>query len=204
MHLPDGIIPLNQAIRYTFITIIILFIYFYKFTKTENVERSIVYIALWSTITFLLTSLSIPSPFGVPIHFFLIPLVTVILGPVRGIFCSLFSLLAQTLILGMGGLLAFGANFIVMGFVISISTYTFYNVLLEINEKIALFTSTLIGIFFAVLAQSIILVLSGSITFDVILSTLIPYYLFISIIEGILNLMIMGAIKKVKPEILEI
>lgn len=204
MHLPDGIIPFNQSLVYLFITITILLIYFYKFTRTDNVEKSIVYIALWSTITFLLTSISIPSPFGVPIHFFLIPLVTVILGPVRGVIVSFISLLAQTLMLGMGGILAFGANFIVMGFVISASSYLFYKIFMEINEKVALFTSTLLSIFLAVLAQSLILVLSESITFDVILSTLIPYYLFISVIEGILNLMIMEALKAVKPEMLEI
>ena len=40
--------------------------------------------------------------------------------------------------------------------------------------------------------------------FDVLLATLIPFYLFISIIEGFANIIIISAIEKIKPEIMEI
>ncbi len=204
MHLPDGIITFNQAIIYYLLTIIILIIYNYLFSKNDNKEKQIVQIALFATITFLLSSLSFPSPMGIPIHFFVIPLAVIMIGLISGTFVSFISLLAQTLFLGMGGILSFGANFIVMGFVISLVTYVFYNTFSDINEKIAVFLSTIMGIMFATFTQIIILVISGSITFETILSILTPYYMFIAIIEGILNVMIIYAISSIKPEIMEL
>ena len=73
---------------------------------------------------------------------------------------------------------------------------------LEINEKLAIFVGTIIGIMSATFTQVIILLLSGTVNFNVILSTLIPFYLFISIMEGILNIMFITTISKIKPEIM--
>ena len=119
MHLPDGIIPLEQEIIYYIISLIILTLYFYKFSKNDNKEKQIVLIAIFAVFTFVLSSLSVPSPLGVPIHFFLIPLVVILLGYVTGTIVAFISLLGQVLFLNMGGITSFGANFIVMGFIIA-------------------------------------------------------------------------------------
>ena len=65
MHLPDGIIPLNQALVYWVIMIIALLIFSYKMSKNQS-EQRFVLIALLSVATVVATSISIPSPFGVP------------------------------------------------------------------------------------------------------------------------------------------
>lgn len=204
MHLPDGIIPIEQAVLYWFLTVLILIVYNYKLSKTENVEKQIVRIAVFSVIVFILSSLSIPSPIGIPIHFFVIPIVVILLGVVSGTICSFISLIGQVVLLNMGGITSLGANFIVMGFILSLVTYTFYTIFLNINEQIAVFLSTIIGIISATFIQAVMLVLSGSITFEAVLSTLIPYYMFISIIEGILNVLIILTLKKVRPEMLNL
>jgi cobalt/nickel transport system permease protein len=41
-------------------------------------------------------------------------------------------------------------------------------------------------------------------TLMALLSTLVPFYLFISIVEGILTVMIVNAVDKIKPELLRI
>jgi cobalt/nickel transport system permease protein len=56
MHLPDGIIPLNQAIIYWIISIIIISIVFYKFSKDENKEKTIVQIAIYAVFTTIISS----------------------------------------------------------------------------------------------------------------------------------------------------
>ncbi len=204
MHLPDGIVPLNQAIIYWIITFIIMAIFLYKFSKDENKEKRIISIAIFSVFTITVTSLSIPSPLGVPIHFFLIPLVAIVLGPNTSNIVSFISLLMQFLVLNMGGITILGANFLVMGFILSYVTYGFYRLLEDLNKKIAIFASTIIGIMAATFGQVAILLLSGAMNFDVLLATLIPFYLFISIIEGFANIIIISAIEKIKPEIMEI
>lgn len=204
MHLPDGIVPLNQAIIYWIITFIIIAIFLYKFSKDENKEKRIISIAIFSVFTITVTSLSIPSPLGVPIHFFLIPLVAIVLGPNTSNIVSFISLLMQFLLLNMGGITVLGANFLVMGFILSYVTYGFYKLFADLNKKIAIFASTIIGIMAATFGQVAILLLSGAMNFDVLLATLIPFYLFISIIEGFANIIIISAIEKIKPEIMEI
>lgn len=203
MHLPDGIVPLNQALIYWIITLIIMAIFFYKFSKDENKEKRIVSIAIFSVFTITVTSLSIPSPLGVPIHFFLIPLVAIVLGPNTSNIVSFISLLMQFLLLNMGGITILGANFLVMGFILSFVTYGFYKIFKDLNNKVAIFASTIIGIMAATFGQVAILLLSGAMNFDVLLATLLPFYLFIAIIEGFANTIIISAIEMIKPEIME-
>lgn len=204
MHLPDGIIPLEQEIVYYIISIIILLIYFRKFSKNGNKEKQIVLIAIFAVFSFVLSSLSIPSPLGVPIHFFLIPLVTILLGYVTGTIVAFVSLLAQVLFLNMGGITSFGANFIVMGFIIALVTYIFYNLFADINDKLAIILSSIMGIMSATTGQIVMLLLTGTVSLEVLLPTLIPYYFVISIIEGLANIVIIYSIKEIKPEIMQI
>lgn len=204
MHLPDGIISIEQAAVYWILTLIIISIFLYKFSKDENKEKRIISIALFSVFTIVVTSLSIPSPLGVPIHFFLIPLIAILLGPLSSTIVSFVTLIMQALVLNMGGITSLGANFLVMGFILSIVTYGFYRLFIYVNEYVAIFASTIIGIIFATFAQVAILLISGAMNFDILLSTLVPFYLFISIIEGFANVVIITAIKRAKPEIMEI
>jgi cobalt/nickel transport system permease protein len=204
LHLPDGIISFEQTIIYWIITLIIISIFLYKFSKDENKEKRIISIALFSVFTMVVTSVSVPSPLGVPIHFFLIPLIAIILGPLSSTIVSFVTLIMQALVLNMGGITSLGANFLVMGFILSIVTYGFYGIFGYLNEKVAIFASTIIGIMFATFGQVAILLISGAMNFDILLSTLVPFYLFISIIEGFANVVIITAIEKTKPEIIEI
>ena len=204
MHLPDGIISFEQAMIYWIITLIIILLFFYKFSKDENKEKRIISIALFSVFTIVITSLSIPSPFGVPIHFFLIPLIAMILGPFSSTIVSFIALLMQEFTLNMGGITSLGANFIVIGFILPIVTYSFYKLFLNLNKKLAIFGSTIIGIIAATFGQVGILLISGAMNFDLLLSTLVPFYLFISIIEGFCNVVIITSIEKIKPELIEI
>lgn len=204
MHLPDGIISFEQAIFYWILTLIIISIFLYKFSKDENKEKRIISIALFSVFTMVVTSVSVPSPLGVPIHFFLIPLIAILLGPLSSTIVSFVTLIMQALALNMGGITSLGANFIVMGFVLSIVTYGFYKLFININQKVAIFASTIIGIMFATFGQVAILLISGAMNFDILLSTLVPFYLFISFIEGFANVIVITAIENIKPEIIEI
>lgn len=202
--MPDGIISIEQALVYWIITLIIISIFFYKFSKDENKEKRIISIALFSVFTIVVTSLSIPSPLGVPIHFFLIPMIAILLGPLSSTIVSFVTLIMQALVLNMGGITSLGANFLVMGFILSVVTYGFYRMFLNINDNLAIFASTIIGIMAATFAQVAILLISGAMNFDILLSTLVPFYMFIAFIEGFANMVIITAIDKTKPDIREI
>ncbi|WP_298500895.1 energy-coupling factor ABC transporter permease [uncultured Methanobrevibacter sp.] len=204
MHLPDGIIPIEQSAVYWCITLIVIAVFLHKFSKNPQKERTMVSIALFSVFFVVVTSLSIPSPLGVPIHFFLIPLVAIILGPFNGSIVSFFGLLMQALALDMGGIVCFGANFLVIGVVVAFVTYGFYTLLDNVNDKLAIFISTVAGIVLATFAQILILMVSGAMNLDSLLATLVPFYLFVGVIEGFANTIIIYAIRTIKPEIMNI
>ena len=90
-----------------------------------------------------------------------------------------------------------------MGLILSYVCYGFYILFKDLNKKVAIFASTIIGIMAATFGQVAVLLISGAMNFDVLLATLIPFYLFISLIEGFANIIIITAIEQIKPEIME-
>lgn len=204
MHLPDGLIPLGQSIVYWIVAIIFIGIYSFKLSRHEEKEGLIVKTAILAAATVVASSLSIPSPFGVPIHFFLIPLVAILLGPLSGVAVEFLCLIAQFFFLGMGGITSLGANTITMGVVLSFSTYIFCKLASNIDTRLGVFSGTFMGIVLASITQVLILLAAGVATLDVLLATLVPFYLFIAVLEATANLLIVIFIFRSKPELLKL
>jgi len=204
MHLMDGIIPLWQAAIYWIITIISISIYLFKLSKTEDKERKVVYTAIFTAAAIVASSISIPSPFGVSMHFFLIPLVVIILGPLSGIAVAFLCLIVQFLLLGMGGATVLGANTLTIGIALSLSTYIFYKLIAELDDRLCIFAGTFMGIIMATIVQVLILLWAGVANLEMLMFTLIPFYMFIAVIEGIANVFIVSFISKVKPDLLKL
>ncbi len=204
MHLPDGIITLWQSLIYWILVIITIIIYLFKVSKNEENEKRIVFTAVLAAAAIVTSSISIPSPFGVPIHFFLIPLVAILLGPLSGVAVAFLCLIVQFFLFGFGGITTLGANTLTIGIALSFSTYIFYKFTLELNESLSVFSGTLMGIVIATLTQVMILMSAGVATLEMLMATLIPFYLFIGVIEGATNVFIVSFIAKVKPELLKL
>ncbi|MBI4814160.1 MAG: energy-coupling factor ABC transporter permease [Methanobacterium sp.] len=201
MHLPDGLLPLWQAAIYWILTIAIMAVYMYKLSKTEEKEKVIVNTSILAAVTIAASSISIPSPFGVPIHLFLIPLVAIILGPLSGVTVAFLCFIVQFFILGMGGITSLGANVVTMGIVMSFSTYYFYKFTRELDDRLSIFSGTFMGIIMATIAQVVIMLVAGVATLEVLMATLVPFYLFVGVIEGIINIFIILSLFKLKPEL---
>jgi len=60
------------------------------------------------------------------------------------------------------------------------------------------------GIIMATIAQVVILLIAGVATFEVLLATLIPFYLFVAVVEGIINIFIILTLFKLKPELAQV
>lgn len=204
MHLPDGILPLNQAIIYWLISLIFFGYYFIKFRKSRDNQR-LVNIAIFSAIVAVCSGISIPTPFGASIHFFLIPLAAILLGPYSGVVVTFIALSIQALGLGMGGILALGCNVLVMGVILSFVTYYTYKLMEDFfNKSVLIFLSTLTGIICASISQMIIIMFSGTGNFELLILTLIPFYILVGIIEGFGNVVIIEFMEKLKPEIFDL
>jgi cobalt/nickel transport system permease protein len=203
LHLPDGLIPLWQSLVYWILAIIILALYLFKLSKIEENEKMIINTAVLAAATIMVSSLSIPSPFGIPIHFFVIPLVAILRGPLSGVAVAFLCLVVQFFLLGFGGITTLGVNTLSFG-MLSFSAYVFYKLLRGLDEQLGVFSGTLIGIVAAVLTHVVVIMVAGAGTLEMLMATLIPFYLFIGVIEGASNVFIMSFIPKVKPELLKI
>ena len=203
MHLPDGMLPLDQALIYWIIVIICLGIFFFRLYRLEEDQRNrrLVLTAILTAAAIVVSTITVPSPFGIPMHFFLIPLVAIVLGPFTGTAVAFMALLVQSFI-GHGGLTVIGANTFTMGIVLALSVYVIYKIISRFNETIGIFTGTLIGIFIAAFTQIFMLIIGDVGTFETLAPVFGIYYLFIGIIEGFATTFIVFLIEKIKPEIL--
>lgn len=204
MHIPDGLIPFEQALAYLIVSLIILSIFFYYTSKKVDMEKRLVLTGVLTAIVVVATSFTIPSPMGVQIHFFIIPLVVFILGPFNASLVSFLALLVQALALGEGGVTALGANVLDMGIVLSLVVYAVYKLFSSIDRRIAIFVSTVMGIIAATFMQIFILAIANASSLEVLLASLLPYYLMVAIMEGIMNIVIMEFISRMDNSILDI
>lgn len=204
MHIPDGLIPMDQAIIYWIITLIVLAIFFARVSKKVNMEERLVLTAILTAATVVVTAVSIPSPFGIPMHLFLIPLVVILLGPLNGTLVCFLALLTQAIFLGMGGVTTLGANVLVMGVSLSLVCSFVYNLFKNINGRLAIFLGTIFGILTATVVQIIILLLTETTSLEVLLASLLPFYLVVGFIEAFINVVILELIFNARPDIADI
>jgi cobalt/nickel transport system permease protein len=204
MHIPDGLIPLDQSMIYLAISLIILAISFYYYSKKADMGKRLVLTGILTAITIVATSLTIPSPMGIPMHFFIIPLVVLILGPFNAALVSFLALLVQAFMLGMGGVTTLGVNVLDMGIILSFVVYGVYRVFVNVNVRLAIFISTVAGILAATVTQIAVLTIANTTSLEVLLASLLPYYLMVGVIEGIINIVILEFISRTNNSILEI
>lgn len=204
MHIPDGLLSFEHGMIYLIISLVILAISFYRVSKKVDMEKRLVLSGVLTAVVVVATSVTIPSPMGIPMHFFIIPLVVLILGPCNASLVSFLALLVQALLLGEGGVTTFGANVLDMSIILTWVVFGVYSVLSSINERFAVFTSTLIGVIAATFAQIFILAIAGASSLNVLCASLLPYYLMIGVIEGLLTFVILEFISRTNNNILEI
>jgi cobalt/nickel transport system permease protein len=137
-------------------------------------------------------------------HFFIIPLVVLILGPCSAALVAFIALLVEALVLGNGGVLSLGANILNMGIVLSVVVYFVYRLFESINKRVAIFISTILGILAATTAQILILTIANVTSLNVLLASLLPYYLMIGVMEGIINVIVIEFISKMNYSILDV
>lgn len=202
MHIPDGIIPLWQSAIYWILALINLGIFFYIFSRKTDREIRIVATGLFAAAAVAVSSISIPSPFGVPVHFFLIPLAAIILGPLTAVLVATLCLIIQFFILGMGGITSMGANILTMGVGLGIGTYAVYRIVSELDTSLAVFSSTFLGIMVATAVHIMVLFAAGVASPEMLMATLIPFYIFVAVIEGAANIFIVSFIGRIKPELI--
>ena len=199
MHIPDGLIsdPLQLGI-YTVIYIILLAILLNKYRKNHT-EKDIPVIALFAAAILIVQLVEIPLPVPACVH---ISLITVM---------ALYDLEAAPLVytivtiaqsfLGEGGISTLGMNLLNLAILAPIFAYYIYKFIQSYDKNLALFVSGFGTITLLGLVASIEYAIAGTYPLMFGLTVITPIEMAVGVIEGLVTIVVMNALNKVKPEL---
>lgn len=203
MHIPDGFIPLWQCAIYYVILIVAL--YFAQKWARENLdEKAVPLLAVLAAGIFAIMSMNMPIPFGTSGHMVGGALVAIVFcAPEAAIIVFTLVLLVQGLFFGDGGITALGANVLNMGIIGGfVGLYTFKGLRKPIGKYPAIFIASWLAIFLAAEAVAVEMWLAGTFPLVAGLASMGIYHAFIGIIEGILTVVVIMALEKLRPDLL--
>jgi cobalt/nickel transport system permease protein len=212
MHLPDGLLDPVTIVVLWIVTISFLIIGYFKvkrqFKNTDS-DRLIPYIGVLAAVIFAFQFVNYPIPGGTSGHLVGGTLVAVILGPWASLIIITLVLVVQSLF-GDGGITVLGANAFNMGIIAGM--VGFYIVVLfvrlfnhtSLKKEIKVMLSTAIGAYIAIVLAAFLcgveISLNGIISFQVAVTAMVFWHLFIGIGEAVISALIIYYIYKVKPD----
>ena len=207
MHMPDGILPINQAAIYLAISGIIILIAVWQSRKSITMKQ-IPMLGVLAAALFAAQLYNVPISFGSSGHLIGTALVTTIMGPWSAILV-MSSILMIQMMFGDGGILAFGVNVLNMAIIAAFTTFIiFYFLPKKWRENKRLF-SVVAGIagFISVLLISIFasveLIIAQAGSAKLIFSWMVGLHAIIGCIEAAITFAIVFFLFRADPSIFE-
>jgi len=207
VHMPDGILPLGQAIVYLVIAVIMILVAIWQ-SRSRLTMKQIPLIGVLAAGLFAAQMFNFPVPFGSSGHLIGTALATTLVGPWVAMLIISSILIVQAMF-GDGGFLAYGANVINMAIIGALTTYAIYYFLpkkwkedrkkLAIASGFAAFFSTIFMAFFA----SIELTLAQSAAAGLIFSWMLILHSIIGVAEGLITFAIVFFVFRAEPSLFE-
>ncbi|MEM2633866.1 MAG: energy-coupling factor ABC transporter permease [Nitrososphaerales archaeon] len=211
MHIPDGFLDLHIC-AITYLATIIFLVFAFKRAREVIDEKHIPLMATLTAMFFAAQMMNYPIIGGTTAHLLGGPILAITLGPYAGLISMTIILLIQALLFGDGGIITLGANIWNMGIIGVFIPYIICLLILKIkNSKNAL----MIGIFLAAFIGDVLAAIFAGLELG--LSTLtFPYsvpiavtamglhHSIIGIGEGIVTIIIISIILKVRPDLVNI
>lgn len=207
MHIPDGLIPLNQALLYGLIVIIIILADFLIETKIGTIknlfdERNIPLVAVLAAGIFAIQFFNFPIIGGTTGHVIGAVLVAILLGsPFAGILVLTLVLILQAFAFGDGGITALGVNILNMAIIGSITGFLTYKGLRGINEFAAIVLAGWVSVFLASIAAAFELYVAGVFPLVAGITLMGSYHAVIGAVEGIITAFAVSAIRTLRPDL---
>jgi cobalt/nickel transport system permease protein len=210
MHIPDGFIPISQAIVYWIIALIFIALSL-RWAKREMSEEKVPLVAVLAAGIFAIQTLNMALPIsiipgGVSGHVVGAALAAIVLGsPYAAVFILTLVLVLQGIFFGDGGITAMGANIINMGVLggfLGFYTYRSVNNVFH-NRFCAAFIAGWISLFIPSIVCALELVVAGTLPLAFGLVTMGVYHAVIGIIEGGITAFALSLIIHARPDIVE-
>lgn len=205
MHIMEGYLSPVFCIAWGVVCIPFLVMGFFKIKKlfAEN-RKAVTMLAMAGAYIFVLSALKIPSVTGSCSHMTGTGLGAILFGPSVVSILGIIVLLFQAILLAHGGLTTLGANTFSMAIAGPFVTFGIYALCkkLKVNKMVSIFIAAAVGDLFTYCVTSLQLALAypsaqGGVAASALefLGVFAPTQLPLAIVEGILTVMIMMALK---------
>jgi len=208
MHIPDGFLNVGTAAATGVISAggIANAV---RVTGKQLKEKQVPIMGALAAFIFAAQMLNFPIAGDTSGYFMGAALAAIILGPWAGLLIMSCVLIAQCLIFQDGGLVALGANIFNMGVVGCFASYYVYKLVLTIipkasnNKLVGGFIGSWVAIVLASSACAVELAVSGASPIGVVFPAMAGVHALIGIVEGLITVAVLGAIKATRADLLE-
>jgi len=207
MHIPDGIIPIEQAIVYLVIAVIFIAYSIYRIGKGLE-DKHIPLLGVLAAGIFAAQMFNFPVPYGSSGHLVGTALATAYVGPAGAIVIIASVLLVQAFF-GDGGITAYGANVLNMGVIGGIVSWAIIGLVTKLlkdnkNAKtIAVGIAGFVATFVTALVASLELIVAGLQPAYLVIVWMVGLHVIIGIGEAVISMAIVAYTTKVRPDLLE-
>lgn len=203
MHIPDGLIEMGYPLIFsTILVIILLIIIFYK-SKDTLTERQIPRIALLIVAAVVVQMIELPLPVAACVHISLITFIT-LYDLNTSIIVYTFVTIIQALFIHEGGISTLGLNILNLAILGPLFTYVLYKIFAKLNK----YASIAISSFGTIVLLSLVVIveyaIAGVYTINLGLVTILPVEILVGILEAVVTVILMKALKDIKPELVPV
>jgi len=208
MHIPDGFLPISQALIYWIIAIVFILLSL-RWARSEMSEEKVPLVAVLAAGIFAIQTMNMALPLsivpgGVSGHVVGAALAAIVLGsPFAAVFILTLVLILQGIFFGDGGITAMGANIINMGVIggfVGFYSYRSINNLFH-NRFWAAFIAGWISLFIPAIVCAVELAVAGTFPLAPGLISMGIYHAVIGIIEGGATAFALSLIMHARPDI---
>ena len=199
MHIPDGLIsdPIQLGI-YAILYIILMIVIFNRYRKNHT-EKNIPIIALFAAAILIVQLVEIPLPVPACVHISLITVMALYDLDASAIVYT-FVTIGQAF-MGEGGISTIGMNLFNLAILAPFIAYYLYQFVKGFDKNLALFISGFGTISFLGLIGSIEYTIAGVYPLTFGLTVITPIEMIVGVIEGLVTIVVMNALHKIKPEL---
>lgn len=206
MHIPDGFLSLPVSAATTVVSVSGLATAVARLKRCVG-GRLVPLMGVMAAFIFAAQMFNFPVAGGTSGHLLGGALAAVVLGPMAGTVALTVVLIVQCLLFQDGGLIALGANTLNMAIVGVWLPWVVYVLLRRLPGRagpyVAIFIAAWVSVVFASAFAAVELGLSGAAPLATLLPMMVAVHALIGIGEGIITVLVVGFLKKVKPELIK-
>lgn len=198
LHIPDGFLSVPVAILAWVITALFVGVAL-RVTSRDLNERQVPLMGVLAAFIFAGQAFNFPVAGGTSGHMLGGALAAILLGPWPALLVMTAVIALQGLLFQDGGLLAMGANILLMGIVTVWTGYFTYRVLARFNRVVAAFLAGWLSVEMAAILTAFLLALSGTSALGIVLPAMAGVHALIGIGEGLITAAALGLVRAALP-----